>query len=622
MTRIWLTLVLLPFLYGTTWAKDDQTDEPAQAEAAPSQPAQEQPAPGNEPQRVRRLGDSLATDPSAEWVPGLPTTVDDAALERKLTVAERALANGDLLAPPNANALYFFQQVLDVAPDNVRAREGLNQIADSLVTQARQAQAAGNDVRARSLLAQIRSFAPDYPGIDQLEADIGRRAEIEALQTSAEAALAAGRLDQPAGDNALETFQALLAIDAGSTVAAEGVAAVQRRLLAQAQAAVDADDLPGAQELLDRAETAGASGDGPASIRGAMADVRRARQIARLTAIEAQVAAGDVDAAEAALGELLGEGFPADERTAAIDVEIARVRRVRAFPPGTTINDDFSGGGQAPTMIIVPGGSFEMGSPRSDRDRGNNEGPQQTVTFAIPFALGQTEVTVAQFRIFVETTGHVTDAEQAGESTIYNVLSGNLKKESGISWRNSWQGQNAEDDDPVVHVSWNDAMAYAAWVAQETGEAYRLPTESEFEYALRAGTTTPFWWGRGAPRDTVENLTGEEDRMAGRWEWPAPFERYGDDHWGPAPVASFTANPFGLLDIGGNVMEWVADCYVASLDGVPLDGSARPDAGECNRVLRGGSWATPPAKTRSAQRTTARPTQSTSLVGFRLARSL
>ena len=71
-------------------------------------------------------------------------------------------------------------------------------------------------------------------------------------------------------------------------------------------------------------------------------------------------------------------------------------------------------------------------------------------------------------------------------------------------------------DHPVIHVSWNDATAYAAWVAEETGEAYRLPTESEFEYALRGGSTTTFWWGRGAPRDTVENLTGEEDRMAGR----------------------------------------------------------------------------------------------------------
>ena len=231
-------------------------------------------------------------------------------------------------------------------------------------------------------------------------------------------------------------------------------------------------------------------------------------------------------------------------------------------------------------------------------------------------------MTVDEFRRFVEDTGYLTDAEQGDGSTIYNVLAGNLKDEDDISWRNDFQGQQADGNAPVVHVSWNDAMAYAAWLAEVTGEAYRLPSESEFEYSLRAGSTTAYWWGRAAPRDEVENLTGEEDRMAGRWEWPDPFERYGDDHWGPAPVRSFEPNPFGLYDAGGNVMEWVQDCYASTLEGIPQNGAPRTGNDGCNRVLKGGSWATPPAMTRSAQRTSARANRSTSLVGFRVARDL
>ncbi len=224
---------------------------------------------------------------------------------------------------------------------------------------------------------------------------------------------------------------------------------------------------------------------------------------------------------------------------------------------------------------------------------------------------------MAQFREFVNDTGHVSDSENNAESTIYNVLAGNLRKRENITWQNDFQGQAANPDDPVVHVSWNDAVAYVNWLSGKTGETYRLPSESEFEYALRAGTDTPYYWGRNAPRNEIENLTGERDKMAQRWEWPVSFDNYDDGHWGPAPAANYTPNPFNLHDMGGNVMEWTNDCYRSDLNRVPNDGSSYNDSNCTVHVIRGGSWAGAPATVRSASRTSAGSTTTSCLLGFR-----
>lgn len=278
----------------------------------------------------------------------------------------------------------------------------------------------------------------------------------------------------------------------------------------------------------------------------------------------------------------------------------------------------FSDGG--PEMVALEAGEFSMGSPGSERDRLSNEGPVRTIAVG-PFALSQHEITVGEFRRFIEASGYQTDAEIQGESTVYNVLSGSLVQKSGVNWRHDFVGKPATDALPVVHVSWNDAKAYVAWLASETGQAYRLPSEAEFEYALRGGTKSPYWWGASAPRRKVENLTGQQDKIANRWQWPDAFARYGDGHWGPAPHGSFRENPFGLYDIGGNVMEWVADCY-GQLDALPGDATALEQEDCSKRVLRGGSWASPPKRARSASRVSAAPSKVSSMIGFRVARDL
>ena len=269
------------------------------------------------------------------------------------------------------------------------------------------------------------------------------------------------------------------------------------------------------------------------------------------------------------------------------------------------------------TMIVVEPGEFVMGSPDAEPGRAKREGPQVTVNIARPFAVSKTEISVSQFAAFVAATGYQTEAERKGAAEVFNVRTGLMVEKAGISWRDNFKGRDADDDLPVIRVSWNDAQAYTSWLAAETGKPYRLLSESEFEYVVRAGTTSPYWWGTGSPKSTVENLAGSNER-AGQIRWPVAFKGYTDRFWGPAPVASFEPNPFGLHDVGGNTAEWVADCYVA-LGKLPSDGSAfeQPDCSK--RVFRGAAWSYPPPFARSAYRNAASPTHTTATIGFRVA---
>mgnify|MGYP000340705099 CR=1 FL=1 len=180
---------------------------------------------------------------------------------------------------------------------------------------------------------------------------------------------------------------------------------------------------------------------------------------------------------------------------------------------------------------------------------------------------------------------------------------GRIADRRGMSWRNSYDGGKASDDAPVVNVSWNDASAYLKWLSARTGKHYRLPSESEFEYAERAGSTTRYPWGDGNPAKVVANLTGEGDRSPSKRGWSNFFPHYSDGYWGPAPVRTYPADAFGLYDMAGNVSEWVDDCWHDNYRAAPNDGSAwTNDCKGLHRVLRGGSGGNTPDGLRSAFR--------------------
>ena len=266
-----------------------------------------------------------------------------------------------------------------------------------------------------------------------------------------------------------------------------------------------------------------------------------------------------------------------------------------------------------PEMLVIPAGSFTMGSPASEEGREDDEGPQREVLIS-SYALGRYEVTRRQFARFVSETGHET-----GRCAYWDVEAGEAKWGDDRNWRSP--GFEQTDDHPVTCVSWEDAQAYVAWLSKTTGERYRLPSEAEWEYAARAGTTTRYFWGDES--DSACSFANGHD-VTGKRENKFAWTSFScdDDHAQTAPVGQFDPNSFGVYDMTGNVWEWVEDKYHENYEGAPTEGSAWVVGNNSARVLRGGSWFYIPRYLRSANRIRYEPYDRNSYIGFRVARTL
>ena len=249
-------------------------------------------------------------------------------------------------------------------------------------------------------------------------------------------------------------------------------------------------------------------------------------------------------------------------------------------PLSPAFRDALKSGGEGPEMVVLPTGRFRMGSPSGEEGRDDDEGPVRTVTIGKRIAMGRYEVTFADYDRFVAATSG--------------------RRPDDLGW-----GRGSR---PVIGVSQKDAKAYAAWLSAQTGKTYRLPSESEWEYAARAGTETAYSWGNEIGFNRA-NCVG----CGSVW-----YNRQ------TAPVGSFAANAFGLFDMHGNVDEWVEDCYVDSYVGAPSDGSARTSGCGANvlAVERGGSWVFSPQGLRSANRDWDSPSNRINDNGFRLVQDL
>ena len=261
----------------------------------------------------------------------------------------------------------------------------------------------------------------------------------------------------------------------------------------------------------------------------------------------------------------------------------------QALKPGDSFKECAT---DCPEMIVIPAGSLLMGSPPTEPGRATGENPlhvsredpQHTVIFSKPFAVSKYELTFTDW-----------DACSAGGGC-------NDYRPDDTGWGRGQQ--------PVINVSWEDAQEYVAWLSEVTGKAYRLLSESEYEYATRAGTTTAYPWG-----DNIGKNNADCNGCGSRW-----------DAKQTAPIGSFAPNRFGLYDMVGNVFEWTEDCVHDSYDGAPTDGLAwlADNGGDCtNRVVRGGSWLSDPNYLRSANRLWLNSSaRRDSGLGFRVARTL
>lgn len=265
-----------------------------------------------------------------------------------------------------------------------------------------------------------------------------------------------------------------------------------------------------------------------------------------------------------------------------------------------------------PEMVAIAPGSFAMGTPDGDDVRYDDEGPQHEVTIPAPFALATKEVTRDDYAAFVKATGRQTE-------DCWFADGGEGRMAADGSYLNTSFPQ--EGTHPAVCVSWDDAVAYAAWLSDKTGFQYGLPTEAEWEYAARAGRTTTWPWGNDAPSGGCAFANGLD--QTGDKDNPGNGASDCDDGVAfTAPVGSFAANGFKLHDMLGNAWEWVTDCYHPTYDGAPTDGSAWVEAGCERRVARGGSWLENPWDMRLARRYSVPPDGRESIIGFRLARDL
>jgi formylglycine-generating enzyme required for sulfatase activity len=456
----------------------------------------------------------------------------------------------------------------------------------------------------------------------RLEYQIAQGNRLDTLLQTASEQISAHRLAEPEYDNALASLRTALQIDPGNSKVQKGLAKVQALLIADASKAGEAENYEQAYQMLEQAAAIQGQSESVSQARARLLESQQRYWRFMADDVATIIEVGQLDLAAVDIETLAATDFSRVELDG-LRRRLTDARILRDYPARSTFSDDFvSSAGSGPPMIVIGNGQFTMGSPKTERGRKDREGPQQQIQFERSFALAVTELTVGQFRQFIKATDYQTDVEKEGTSTIYDVAVGSLKKVSEISWRRDYENKLAKDELPVVHVSWNDAMAYVNWLSGITSVQYRLASESEFEYSLRAGSDTRYWWGDSSPKSKVENLTGERDRNDGPWAWPVAFRRYDDGHWGPAPVANYQSNGNGVHDLGGNVMEWQADCYRSTLEGIPADGTVRVD-GNCElHVIRGASWASPPDLARSAYRSSAKSGRSASIIGFRIARDL
>lgn len=301
------------------------------------------------------------------------------------------------------------------------------------------------------------------------------------------------------------------------------------------------------------------------------------------------------------------------------------------------------GGGVKMELVLIPAGKFKMGSGESAEDTAafvnktyrklfpvdysgleadffKDEHPQHDVSITKPFFLGMHHVTRGQFRQFVEATGHNMDTEQGKKRWAWGWDPDNkeFSFNEKYSWRNA--GFKQTDEHPVVNVTWNDAVAFCKWLSKKEGQTYRLPTEAEWEYACRAGTTTRY--DSGDDPETLGKVNNLVDATAKAkipdWKY---MIRSSDNYVFTSPVGKSKPNAFGLCDMHGNAWQWCADWYGAEYYAAsPADDPTGPDSGR-DRVVRGGTWSFRPLGARSAERNHTEPDGRNCGAGFRVART-
>ncbi len=587
--------------------------EPAPAPRSASKPAVRTDAPVATP-RVIRV--------APEWQTRVPD-VGPTQLEPTLRHAAEALSRGQLEqgSSPGPGALELYLAILALDPEHVRAQAGVQSTLDALLERGRIAMRAGKLADAERIELIVLSLLAAHQDLALYRQLLGHARAAEQWVAKANAAGKKGRISAPADDSARYFLMRAQESFVGFEPATAALKRWNREILQRAWNAANAEDFTEADaRLIESARLLPLSGDARV-MELRIIELRQSLTEAALARGNAAVDRMQLDSADGLLAHVANMAAQ-ESGVEALRQRIYLARHYGPFKPGQVFSERLRGGGVAPEMIVLPRGLFTMGASASDPQLRTNETPAHEVRFARGFAIARNETTVADFRRFVTATGYRSFATKAGRSTVYDEKGGVFSEHEGVDWRRDHVGRVASAALPVVHVVLEDAQAYARWLSLQTGKRYRLPSEAEFEYALRANGSGPYPWGAGEPRRVVGNLAGDGDLSRTGRRWGNAIARYRDAFWGPAPVRNFPAEKFSTFDLIGNVSEWTLDCWHESYQRAPMDGSAWVNPGCPQRVVRGASWGSSLDQARSAARLPMDADTSTARLGFRLVREI
>lgn len=574
---------------------------------------------------IVRVDQGEPVAPVPDWE-APPVEIADDDVDAMKEQAAAALEAGELFGDAD-DAIPLYLALREHAPDDADVKAGLARSMGALLEQGGTALASidadpASLARALQIAAVARDVAPSDDAVTDYLSRVDRAAHAAQANQRGEAALNRREFGLD-GAGAVTFFREALELRPDDARAMQGLAATESALIRRAELAAGDDDYGTADRWLDRAARVRPEMDtvDQARLRIARARGARVRELRDL-GIAVLAREADVDAAREYLARMLRIAPPGDSAAIELRERIELATHYGLFRPGQAFTEALGRAGRGPEMVVIPHGAFRMGAEAGEPGSTDAERPVRTVRFERGLAVSRNEITVGEFRRFVAATGYEPRSTRRGYSTVYDERSGNLVRRSGVDWQSDYAGKPAADDLPVVHVSAHDAAAYAKWLAEQTGHAYRLPSEAEFEYMLRAGSSARFPWGDGDPPPGTGNFTGGEDSSPGGRQWRNAFEGLDDGAWGPAPVGSYAANAFGLHDVAGNVSEWVADCWHDSYRRAPADGKAWFNPGCRTRVVRGGAWASSPTQTRSAWRLGSDANTTNARVGFRVVREI
>jgi formylglycine-generating enzyme required for sulfatase activity/serine/threonine protein kinase len=512
------------------------------------------------------IEEETANNDATEVEPVIETSAfsDEEILQHRvkklLTHAEEDIHALRLTKPADNNAIEKFQKVLSIDSENAEATNGIEIVAGKYLELSEISLNKNQFDKAEEQFALAKQLSPEHPGIELVEskleqylADLKMKQELEKQQTDI------AIVDSPSVPELVESPP------------------VSDRLTDQKPTLLSSKQLQNVSLLKDRIK------NNPRD-RAARKELQAILKSGESKVKEA-IQAGDLELADSYIKQAL-ELAPrsAKLRQAARKLDAKKKEQFALDNrPGKVFRDPMENGEEGPEMVIIPVGTFQMGSKREVRGNFAAEHPIHRVTIKQPFAMGTKELSVAEFGLFVEATDYQTEAEWKGGCSYWDE---DWKTDPERNWHNP--GFPQSKNNPVVCIGLNDVSAYIKWLTKQTGKKYRLPSEAEWEFAARAGSKGSTYWGTEMDRKCeYENLMDYNDKE------DKPFYACTDGYTYTSPTGSFSSNAYGLYDMLGNVLELVADCFSETYNKASNDGSANT-SGDCNiKVIRGGAWALP-----------------------------